>query len=271
MEELKKVALITGATKGIGRALAIKGAELGLNLSLFSRDFSELLSLKNDVLKKYQIQIEIFSGDVSIEKDCNSWINQTIENFGRIDYLFNNAGISMHALFEECDIHVLEKVMGVNFWGMVYCTKFALPYLKESKGHIIGISSIAGFKGLPGRSGYSASKFAMNGFLESLRVENRYSGIHILIACPGYTKSNIRKVALNKSGLAQGESPINESKLMNPELVAEKIWKAVFSKKSYLILTSLGKFSVLLNKISPRLADYVTYLFISKENNSVLK
>lgn len=271
MEELKKVALITGATKGIGRAIVFKSAELGLNLSLISRDYSELLKLKTALLEVYPIHVELFAGDVSLESNCREWIDHTLATFKRIDYLFNNAGISMHALFEDCDIKVLKNVMDVNFWGMVYCTKFALPHIKNTKGHIIGISSIAGFKGLPGRTGYSASKFAMNGFLESLRIEQRHSGIHILIACPGYTKSNIRKVALNKSGMPQGESPIDESKLMSAEMVAEKIWKAVFSKKSYLILTSQGKFAILLNKISPKLADFITYLFISKDKNSVLK
>jgi short-subunit dehydrogenase len=271
MEELKKVVLITGATKGIGRAIAFKSAELGLNLSLISRDYSELVKLKTTILDLYPIQVEIFEGNVSLESNCKKWIDHTVSTFKRIDYLFNNAGISMHALFEDCDIRVIKEVMDVNFWGMVYCTKFALPHIKNAKGHIIGISSIAGFKGLPGRTGYSASKFAMNGFLESLRIEQRHSGIHILIACPGYTKSNIRKVALNKFGISQGESPIDESKLMSAELVAEKIWKAVFSNKSYLILTSQGKFAILLNKISPKLADFITYLFISKEKNSVLK
>src|ERR1019366_6162034 len=140
----------------------------------------------------------------TVEEDCKHLINQAITTFGKIDVLVNNAGISMRALFKDVDISVLKAVMDVNFWGTVYCTKYAMPEILKTKGSIVGVSSIAGYKGLPGRTGYSASKFAMNGFLDALRVENLKTGVHILTACPGFTASNIRNTALNKTGTPQG-------------------------------------------------------------------
>src|SRR5690606_5748812 len=148
------------------------------------------------------------------EEDCERLIQATIQQFGRIDLLINNAGISMRALFKDLDLKVLKQVMDINFWGTVYCTKFALPYLLQQKGSIVGISSVAGFKGLPARTGYSSSKFAMHGFLESVRIENLDAGLHVLIACPGFTASNIRNTALAKDGNIQGESPLDEGKIM---------------------------------------------------------
>eukprot|EP01037_Dinobryon_pediforme_P000924 gene924-931_t len=123
----------------------------------------------------------------------------------------------MRALFNDTEIKVLQSVMDVNFWGTVYCTKYALPEIIKSKGTIVGVSSIAGYKGLPGRTGYSASKFAMNGFLDALRVENLKNGIHILTASPGFTASNIRNTALDKDGVQQGESTLHEEKMMTSD------------------------------------------------------
>ena len=158
--------------------------------------------------------------------------------------------------------------MDVNFWGTVHCTKFALPELLRNHGSVVGISSIAGFKGLPGRTGYSASKFAINGFLESLRCENLHTGLHVLIASPGYTKSNIRKTALNAHGEAQEETPLKEDKLMHPDKVAKLIWKAIEKKKRYLIITPLGKAFLFVNKWWTTLADKLAFDFIKKEPGS---
>src|SRR5439155_4758930 len=139
----------------------------------------------------------------------------TITVFGGIDILINNAGISMRAELKDASVDVIRKVMDVNFFGAVYCTRFALDSLIERKGTVVGVSSIAGFRGLPGRSGYSASKFALNGWLEALRTELLHTGVHVMWVCPGFTASNIRNVALNKDAQPQGESPLDESKLMS--------------------------------------------------------
>ena len=266
--KMSKVAIITGASSGIGRALAIQGAKNGYSLSLFARNIAALNELKAEIQQFSNVKILITQGDVSVQNDCLSLINNTIQEFGKIDFLINNAGISMRSLFKDVDLNVIESLMNTNFWGTVYCTKYALPYLLESKGSVVGVSSIAGFKGLPARTGYSASKFAMQGFLESLRVENLKTGLHVLIACPGYTASNIRNTALNDKGQQQGDTPLDESKLMSAEVVALEIWKAIEKRKSYLILTLQGKMAVFLNKISSKLTDILTYNVIKKEPNS---
>ena len=265
---MSKVAIITGASSGIGRSLALKGAELGYKLALFARNYDALVSLKNEISQFSDSEVLLVNGDVSIENDCIQLIEQTVNTFHHIDILINNAGISMRSLFKDVDLTVIDSLMKTNFWGTVYCTKHALPYLLDRKGTVVGVSSIAGFKGLPARTGYSASKFAMQGFLESLRVENLKTGLHVLIACPGYTASNIRNTALNEKGEAQGDTPLNESKLMSSEKVASEIWNAIEKHKRYLILTLQGKMAVWLNKISSKLTDILTYNVIKKEPNS---
>jgi len=265
-----KTVIITGASSGIGKACAIEFARAGSNVVLASRNIGELLKTETECLKYIDNTLAV-ECDVSDEKDCNKLINQAISAFGRIDILINNAGMSMRALFEDVDISVLKKLHDVNFWGAVYCTKFALPELLKNKGSIVGISSIAGFKGLPGRTGYSSSKFALNGFLESLRVETQKKGLHVLICAPGYTASNIRNTALNSSGNQQKESPLDESKLMQPEEVARYIIQAIKKRKSYLILTSLGRLTVLLNKFFPLFMDKMVYNRIAKEPDSPFK
>ena len=209
--------------------------------------------------------------DVSKNNDCKNLIKKTIDEYGNIDILINNAGISMRALFEDLDLKVLKNLMDINFWGTVFCTKYALPYLLKSKGSVVGVSSIAGFKGLPGRTGYSASKFAIHGFLETLRTENLKKNLHVLIACPGFTNTNIRRTALNKNGSQQGETPRDEDKMMSPEEVAVRIRKAVEKRKRTLILTTQGKMTVLLNKLFPKLMDKMVYNHMAKEPDSPFK
>lgn len=213
----------------------------------------------------------VVKADVAVEEDCQNLINQTIATFGKIDVLVNNAGITMRALFNDAELDVIRRLMDINFWGTVYCTKFALPHLLKTKGSIVGVSSIAGFKGLPGRTGYSASKFAMQGFLESLRIENHKTGLHVLIACPGYTASNIRNAGLNKEGKAQGESPLDEKKLMSADEVAGYIARATTKRKKYLVLTPLGKLTVWLNRFFPSYIDGMVYNSVAKEKDSPFK
>ncbi len=264
-----KVVLITGASSGIGLALALEAAAHGYQLFLTGRDENRLNSLKNSIGTKHpSVSCDFLTGEISSEDFCKMLVDRCLQKFGRLDVLINNAGISMRGILLETQISVLQRVMDVNFWGAVYCTKFALPHLLQQKGSVIGVSSIAGFKGLPARTGYSASKFALQGFLESVRNENIKTGLHVLIACPGYTESNIRKTALNAHGSAQGETPLNESTLMSAEEVAQKIWVAYERRSYYVILTLQGKLAVWINKLSPRLADWLTYRVIRKEPNS---
>jgi len=262
-----KLVIVTGASSGIGRACAKRFAQKGANVVLAARS-TDKLHLVAEEISKLGVRVLVVSADVSKEQDCRNLIDQTLSTFGRIDILVNNAGISMRAILNDIELDVLRKVMGVNFWGAVYCTKFALPALLESKGSVVGVSSIAGYKGMPGRTGYSSSKFAMHGFLESLRIENMKKGLHVLIACPGFTASNIRSSALGGDGSSQGETPRDEKMMMQPEEVADYIVEAVIKRKDRLTLTFNGKLTVLLNKFFPKLVDKLVYNHMSKEPGS---
>lgn len=262
-----KIVIITGASSGIGEACAYEFDRQGASIVLAARNTDKLAS----VAARLTNPSLVVKADVAVEDDCRHLVEETITRFGRVDVLVNNAGITMRALFNDAGLDVIRQVMDINFWGMVYCTKYALPYLLQTKGSVIGVSSIAGFKGLPGRTAYSASKFAMNGFLESLRIENFKTGLHVLIACPGYTASNIRNAALGKDGKSQGETPLDESKLMQPEEVARYIANATVKRKKYLILTRQGKLTVWLNRFFPSLLDKAVYNTVAKEENSPFK
>src|SRR5215208_2558557 len=192
-----KVVVITGGTDGIGRALVEALLAQGAKVSTCGRHHDKLYRLQSEY-PSYPLHTVV--ADVSNENDCRHFIESTIQAFGGIDILINNAGISMRALLKDASIEVIRKVMEINFFGVVYCTKYALNSLIERKGTIVGVSSIAGYRGLPGRSGYSASKFALQGWLESIRTELEGDGVHVMWVCPGFTTSNIRYAALNKEG-----------------------------------------------------------------------
>ena len=262
-----KVVIITGASSGIGRACASEFFKRGARLVLVARTESKLVALVKSIQNLGGEAIYVVA-DVSNKLECSYMVDKVINVYGSIDVLINNAGISMRALFADLNLIDFEKVMNINFYGTIYCTKYALKYILASKGSVVGISSIAGHKGLPARTAYSASKFAMTGFLEALRIENIKKGLHVLIASPGFTKSSIRENAIDASGGSQKESPRNEKKMMSSESVAKKIADAVANRKKSLVLTSQGKLVVFLNKFFPSLVDYLIFKSLSKEKNS---
>lgn len=262
-----KVVIITGASSGIGEACAYAFAHAGAKVVIAARNAAKLDAIALKIQKLNQIVLPI-TCDVSKQDDCKILIDKTVEKFGKIDVLVNNAGISMRALFKDVDLFVLEKLMQTNFWGTVYCTKYALPYLIAQKGSVIAVNSWAGFTGLPARTGYTASKFAMLGFMESLRVENLKTGLHVGSIFPGYTQSNIRNTALNAKAEAQEESPLNESTLMPAQTVAEFVLKMVLKRRKYHVITPTGKLMYWINKIFPSFVDKMVYKVVSKEKNS---
>lgn len=264
-----KVVVITGASSGIGKALAEKYAAEGWKLVAAAR--------REELLQEFSVR---FSGtevlavktDVTREADCQNLIDKAVKRFGRIDVLINNAGISMRALFDTTDLEVLRRVMDVNFWGTVYCTRYALPHLVAAKGSLVGIISIGGYIGLPGRSGYSASKFAVRGFLQTIRTEHLKEGLHVLIAAPGFTASEIRKTALVANGRQQGDTPRNEAKMMSAEECARHIFNAVKKRKRDLVLTFVeGKLTVFLSKFFPAFVDKLSYRMFAREPDSPFK
>ncbi len=263
-----KVVVITGASSGIGKALAYTFAKQGARLVIAARNI-EALQIMVSEISGYGVEICAVKTDVSVENDCKNLISETIKRFGTIDVLICNAGISMRALFADLDLKVIHQLMDVNFWGTVYCAKFAMPYLLESKGSLTGVISVAGHIGLPGRTGYSASKFAVRGFLESLRTENLKTGLHVMIVAPGFTASNIRNIALNAAGNPQEESPRDEKSMMTAEEVAEKILKGVIKRKNNIVLTfKEGKLIVLINKLFPALSRKLAFNHMAKEPDS---
>ncbi len=265
-----KIVIITGATSGIGKALTFHFAKLGSKVVIGARNIDKLTQIADEI-RQAGGEVAYAQTDVSIDNDCRNLILTAIENYGNIDVLINNAGISMRALFDQTDLQVIKKVMDINFWGTVYCTKYALPYILKRKGSIVGVSSIAGIKGLPARSGYSASKFAMSGFLESVRTENLKHGLHVLVAFPGFTSSNIRSTSLSGTGTEQGESPRDEGKMMTSETVAGHIYNAVIGRKNKIVLTGQGKLVSLLNKFFPDMLDKMVYKSLANEPNSPFK
>ena len=270
MSQSIKDKVITGASSGIGEALAKECAKRKARLVLAARNIDKLHILEQS-LSVQGVEVLSVKTDVSMESDCSNLIRECIGKFGQIDVLINNAGISMRALFKDVEIVVIKKLMEVNFWGMVYCTKFALPYLLKQKGSVVGVSSIAGFKGLPGRIGYSSSKFAIHGFLEVLRTENLNTGLHVILACPGFTATNIRVTALSEDGSQQGETPRDEGKMMPADDVAIKIVNAIEKRKRSLVLTTQGKLTVLFSKFFPAWVDRQAYKMLAKEPNSPFK
>ena len=262
-----KVVIITGASSGIGKACALEFADKGAKVVLAARNENELLKVKNSIIK--------MGGEASFKKtdirridDCKDLIDKTIGEYGKIDVLINNAGVSMRASFEDLDLRIIKEMIDTNFYGAVYCTKFALPHLLNQKGTIICVSSISGLTPLPGRTGYCASKHAMDGFFNTLRLENSKKGLNVLVVHPGFTSSNIRNSALDKNNHKQKETPRNEERMMSSQKVAQKIVKAVIKRKRDLILTPQGKLVVWLYRKFPGMTDRIIFHEMAKEPGS---
>ena len=263
-----KVCIITGASSGIGKALAYEYASQGHRISISARREELLYEIANELKSKYSVEVLTIRADVSIEEDCKRIIDKTVEQFGQIDILINNAGISQRALLKDLPISSLREVIDVNYWGTVYCTKFALQHLLKSKGSVVAVSSISGFSPLPARTAYCSSKYAVHGFLESLRVENMETGLHVMIAAPEYTSTEIRKHAIVAGGKKQGESPRDEGKMLTPEFVAYRIAKGVRKRRRTLVIGKMGTFTVIFTRLFPKLSDRLIYNYIKKEANS---
>jgi len=261
-----KVVVVTGGTEGIGKALVAALIEQGAKVATCGRNHDKLYRLQTEFPSA---NLHTMVTDVSSENDCRRFMETTIKVFGGIDILINNAGVSMRALLKETNIDVIRKVMDINFYGTVYCTKYALDSIIARKGTIVAVSSIAGYRGLPGRSGYSASKFAVQGWLEAIKTELMADGVHVMWVCPGFTTSNIRNAALNKDGTSHGETPMDENKMMSAAECAGHILKAIRKKKRTLVLTFTGKRTVFMQKFFPKLADKLVYRFFFKNGKLV--
>ena len=268
-----KVAIVTGASSGIGMATAKLLAAQGAKVVLAARSADKLEAIVQD-LRAQGIPADhllAVGTDVSREADCRRLVEQTVAAFGRIDILVNNAGVSMRAAFKDVDLEVLRRLMDTNFWGCVQCTKYALPYLLQSKGSVVGVTSIAGYVGLPCRTGYSSSKFALNGFLETLRTEHLYDGLHVMTFAPNFTASNVRLAALTADGTPQGKTPRAENKMMTAERCAFLMLRGIRQRRNQMVLTPLGKFTVnVFRVLLPGLTRRTEYRMMASEPDSPL-
>jgi short-subunit dehydrogenase len=261
-----KVVVVTGGTDGIGKALVEQLLAGGAKVATCGRNHDKLYQLQSS---HPMSPLHVFAADVSHEGDCKKFIDSVVETFGTIDVLINNAGISMRALLKDVDTETLRQVMDINFWGTVYCTRFALPHISKNKGTITGILSVAAFRGLPGRTAYSASKFAVKGFLEALRTEVLADGVHVMWVYPGFIASNIRHAALNKDAKPQGTTTMDESKMMTAEECATHILHAIEKKERSVILTALAKRTLFMSRYFPEWADKLIHRFYFKNGQLV--
>ncbi len=262
-----KVAIITGASSGIGLECAKYFSKKGMKLALAARSLDKLNKVVEEIKASGGEAIAIPT-DVTVVKDCERMVDETLKAFGRIDVLVNNAGISMRDLFIDTEIEVFQRLIETNLMSAIYCTKFALPHLLKTKGSVVGVSSIAGYHGLPGRTAYSASKYGLQGFLDALRSENRETGLHVLVACPGFTASNIRNSALKGDGTLQKESPRIEEKMMQPDDVARKIYNGIVKRKRRVVMTFECLSAVYIGVNLPALTEKVIYNKMKAEPDS---
>jgi short-subunit dehydrogenase len=252
-----KVVVVTGASSGIGRELARQLAAAGARLSLAARDAERLETVRAECVKLGSKAIAVPT-DVGEPDQCAALIRRTVEHFGGIDVLVNNAGLSMWAEFEKVeDLKIFERIMRVNYLGSVYCTFHALPHLKQSRGRIVGVSSLTGKTGVPTRSGYAASKHAMAGFFDSLRIELDPCGVSVTMVYPGFVATEVRERAFGADGRPLGRSTVQEDKVMTVETCARLILRAMEGRKRELVMTFRGKAGLWLKLVAPGLVDRI--------------
>ena len=249
------VVVITGASTGIGEKLAYQLADEGAQLVLTARRVSELERVAENV-KKRGAKVIVVSADVAIESDCKKIIDVAIAEFGRIDTLVNNAGMTMWAKFEDIqDMSIMERIMQVNYMGAVYCTHYALPHLKSTRGRIVGIASLTGLVGVPTRTGYAASKHAMRGFFDSLRIELEDAGVTVTMIYPGFVATGIRENATGADGKPALIDPVDQAGVMGVAECATLIVNAITHRKREEVMTLKGKLGQWLKLIAPSVID----------------
>jgi NAD(P)-dependent dehydrogenase (short-subunit alcohol dehydrogenase family) len=251
-----KVVAITGAASGIGLALAHKFAHEGAVIALIDMDKTALESCEKE-FHNSGYQAMAMACDVTDQAMCEAAIESVIDHFGGIDILVNNAGITQRSLFADTRVEVFLKVMAVNFFGSLYCTKAALDSLIARRGMIIVNESVAGITPLLGRTGYSASKHALHGLFTSLRCELREKGVHVLIVCPGFIRTNLQTRALGADGSITDRPQSRVGKQSTPESAAAEIFKAAVKKKHLLILTFMGKLGYWVSRVAPVLYEKI--------------
>lgn len=251
----ENVVIITGASRGIGREVAYQLAAQGAWLSLAARDAERSESAAANCRERGGRAL-VVPTDVCEQPQCKNLIEQTVKEYGRIDTLVNNAGITTWARFEDIrDLSLLERIMQTNYMGSVYCTHYALPHVIHTQGRIVGVSSLAGKTGVPTRSGYAASKHAMAGFFDTLRIEVADYGVSVTMVYPGFVATEVRERAIGADGKPLEVSPVRESEVMTVETCARLIVQATAQRRRELIITTRGKVGQWIRLIAPGLVD----------------
>ena len=258
------VVIITGASKGIGAELARQMAARGAMLALVARDRPALEKVASECVA-LGARAEVIVADVAVEEDCRRMAERAVAAFGRIDTLVNNAGATMWARFEEIDdMSILARIMQVNYMGAVYCTHYALPHLLASRGRIAGVASLTALTGVPTRSGYAASKHAMRGFFDTLRIELADSGVTVTMIYPGFVSTGIRENATGPDGSPIRVSPVKEGDVMGVDECARIALEAIAGRKREVVMTLRGKMAMFLKLVAPGLVDRIARRAIEK-------
>jgi short-subunit dehydrogenase len=262
-----QVVVLTGASDGIGAELARQwaardGKDLALVLAARSVDKLEAVAVQ---CRAAGAQVRVQRCDVGVEADCRALIAAAVQAFGRIDTLVNNAGMSAHARFDEvADLGWYETLMRINHWGSVWCTHAALPHLKESRGRIVAVASLAGLVGVPGRTAYSGTKFAMVGFFEALRTELIDSGVSVTIAYPGVVATEIRRRGFGPDGRPAGRSGLDEAGAMPVEVCARLILEGTHGRQRDIVMSAKGRLGRWLKLLAPSLVDRLALKALSR-------
>ncbi|MEJ2168539.1 MAG: SDR family oxidoreductase [Desulfobacterales bacterium] len=261
-----KVVVVTGAASGIGAAVCRRFSRDGAKIGLIDRD-ADGVQAAADKLRSVGVDALGLKCDVVAEAECNTAIREVIRHYGGIDILVNNAGITQRSAFLETKVSVYRQVMDVNFFGALHCTRAAVDSLIERRGSIIVIESLAGVTPLLGRTGYCASKHALHGFFTSLRAELRDTGLHIMIVCPGFVKTNLQTRALDGDGRVTSHPQSLVGKPASPEKIADAILKGTLRRRKLLILTPVGKLSYLISRFAPVLYESLMARQVQEELN----
>jgi len=259
-----RVVLLTGASSGIGRALALALAGERAKLALVGRDETALGAVA-DLARARGAEAVVLAADVGVESDATAIVDRTVAAFGSLDILLLNAGQDMWARLDEvADPAIFEKLMRVNYLGPAWTTWRALPHLKASRGRIVVMSSLAGLTGVPTRTGYAATKHALHGFFDSLRVELAASGVSVTLVCPDFVLSEIHRRALGPDGKPLGTSPMQESKIMTAERCAELALAAAAKRKRMVLLSARGKVGRWVRMFAPGLIDRIAQRAVAR-------
>lgn len=245
-----KVVIITGSSSGIGRSLAIEIGKRGGKVVINARNVKRLNQTYSN-MKMQGLDLSVCAGDISKHEDCVKIIEHTIKSYGKVDVLINNAGITAIASFEETKPEVFKQLMDVNFLGAIYMTKAALPYIINTKGSVLFVSSLAGIHGIGRYSAYCSSKMALTALLESLRIEMYQTGVHFGLAYVAATENNPEKTFLDKNGILIKEPARIRIKPRPVKKVALKLMQMIELRQTKFAFTLLGKINAVINRISP--------------------